>query len=351
MKLLMCKTNAPACENAYEVCLFLWDDLAAALTLEEEGCCANWMPSRETVSESGNKKTLLRLGLLAHFYRYLCRNLSLNTPHHVTKLCRVRGEARLFCMGSAPPSQICSEKGVSKSIPIKHWRIKWHALSFVKRKRSYHNKLIKAFQTVKQVGYMGLAKSDQELKLSCYFRLAMAYTTDSPLELVAAYMPWLKSAVELINREDFAELSKCDESVLTELYAVLNCHMNWIRPAHEQVLLVPGHPCGKPLFGEGDLRCVRCLKNQTFRSSEVRGNPKNIDVEFDIDKMTFASSCCGVSVIYVPLCTKAVNTLTFTDMKQVYTTCPSCKRAVFSEVLVDYTTLISRCVCHMDKIF
>lgn len=352
VKLLMCKTNAPGCENAYKLCLSLWDTLSAALTSEEEGCCVNWMPSREAVSEREDKKPLLRLGLMAHFYRYLSRNLGFNTPQHVTQLRRVREVGRLLCLGSAPPSQSSSKRGMSsKSRASKHWGIKWHALSFVKRKLSYHNRLMKAFQTVKQVGYVGLAKSDLESKLSCYFRLVMTYTTDSPLELAGAYMPWLKPAVELINREDFAELSKCDEHVLTALYAVLNCHMNWIRPACEQVLLVPGQPMGKPLIGEGDLRCVRCLKNQTFRSSEVRGNPKNIDVEFDIDRMTFASSCCGVSVIYVPLCTNSVNTLTFTDMKQVYTTCPSCKRAVFSELLVDYTTLISRCVCHMGKSF
>ena len=349
VKLLVCKTNVPGCERAYEVCLSLWNDLAAALFTEEERCCANWRQSWDAASVSEGKRPMLRLGLMAHFYRFLCRNMGLNTPHHVTQLGRVREAARLLYMGPAPQSRSNSKKVMSKSIASKNWRVKWNRLSFVTHKQSYHNKLIKAFQIVKRVGYIGLAKSDLELKLGCYFRLAMTYTTDSPLELAAACMPWLKSAVELINREDFVGLSKCDDGVLTELYAVLNCHLNWIRPAHEQILLVPGQPCGEPLVGEGDLRCVRCLKNQTFRSSEVRGNPKNIDVEFNIDKMTFASSCCGVSVIYVPLCTKEVNTLTFTDMKQVYTTCPSCKRAVFSEVLVDYKTLISRCVCYMDN--
>ena len=45
---------------------------------------------------------------------------------------------------------------------------------------------------------------------------------------------------------------------------------------------------------------------------------------------------------------KTINTMTFTDMKQVYTTCPSCKRAVFSEQLVDYATPVSRCVCLLE---
>ena len=345
----MCKTNATGCGSAYEVCLAFWNNLAEALSPEESGCRPNWTPSVEALSESEVKAPLLRLGLMAHFYRYLCRNLGLNTAHHMIQLNKVRGQAQLLCTGPAPAGQSRSNAGGSgKAVASKPLRIKWHALSFAKCKQSYHNRLITAFHTVKRVGYMGMAKSDTDLKLGCYFRLAMAYTTDSPLELAAACMPWLKTAVQLINRENFTELSKCEEGVLTQLYAVLNCHLNWIRAAQDQVLLVPGQPCGEPLFGEGDLRCARCLKNQTFRSSEVRGNPKNIDVEFDIDRMAFTSSCCGAGVIYVPLCTDTVNTMTFTDMKQVYTTCPSCKRAVFSEQLVDYATPVSRCVCLLE---
>lgn len=128
------------------------------------------------------------------------------------------------------------------------------------------------------------------------------------------------------------------------LYAVLNCHINWIDHNHKQILLMPGQPSARTPNRDGDLRCSRCLKNQTFHSSEVKGNPRNIDVEFDFEQMRFGSSCCAAPMINVPLSTETVNTCTFTEMKQMYTSCMRCKQPIFSELLVDMETLYSRCV-------
>lgn len=78
----------------------------------------------------------------------------------------------------------------------------------------------------------------------------------------------------------------------------------------------------------------------------MKGNPKNIDVEFDFERMRFVSSCCAAPMVNVPLSTPEVNTCTFTDLKQMYTACPVCKQPIFSEVLVDPETLYTRCaVC------
>ncbi|KAK2825789.1 hypothetical protein Q5P01_020003 [Channa striata] len=136
---------------------------------------------------------------------------------------------------------------------------------------------------------------NSEWALGCYYRLASAYTCERPLEMA------------IVSLEQFHKLGS----------------------------LSPERPGPLAPNLEGDLRCLRCLKNQTFRSSEVKGNPKNIDVEFDFERMRFVLSCCAAPMVNVPLSTAEVNTCTFTDLKQMYTACPVCKQPIFSEVLVD----------------
>ena len=226
--------------------------------------------------------------------------------------------------------------------------IRWSRFSFTTRKKSYYAKLIRAFQVVKTVGYPMLTLNS-EWGLSCYYKLALAYTTDQPLEMAAACLPELREAVDIIHSEHYQKLSKLKRECQMLLYAVLNCHINWVDHNHKKILLVPGQPSAQPPCEEGDLRCSRCLKNQTFHSSEVKGNPRNIDVEFDFEQMKFGSSCCAAPTISVPLSTGSVNTCTFTDMKQMYTSCMKCKQPIFSEVLVDMETLQARCVMCTSK--
>lgn len=221
--------------------------------------------------------------------------------------------------------------------------IKWTKLSFSVKRKSYQAKLIRAFQVVKSVGHPMLTLNS-EWGLSCYYKLAVSYTTDQPLEMAAACLPELRQAVDIIHSEHFQKLRELPLGSQMLLYAVLNCHINWVDHNHKQILLIPGQPSSRAPNQDGDLRCSRCLKNQTFHSSEVKGNPRNIDVEFDFEQMRFGSSCCAAPMINVPLSTNLVNTCTFTEMKQMYTSCMTCKQPIFSEVLVDMETLYSRCV-------
>ena len=228
--------------------------------------------------------------------------------------------------------------------------IKWTKVCFSVKRKSYQAKLIRAFQVVKSVGHPMLTLNS-EWGLSCYYKLAVSYTTDQPLEMAAACLPELRQAVDIIHSEQFQKLRELPLGCQMLLYAVLNCHINWVDHNHKQILLIPGQPSSRAPNQDGDLRCSRCLKNQTFHSSEVKGNPRNIDVEFDFEQMRFGSSCCAAPMINVPLSTNDVNTCTFTEMKQMYTSCMTCKQPIFSEVLVDMETLYSRCVvCTPDPI-
>lgn len=222
--------------------------------------------------------------------------------------------------------------------------VKWSKLAYTAKRKSYHTKLINAFQAVKTLGHPTLTLAS-EWELSAYYKLALAYTTDNPLETAAACIPGLRDYIKPFHSEQFRQLRQAPAEAQKLLYAVLNCNINWIDHNHKQLLLVPGEPNPSvPPIVEGDLRCSRCLKNQTFHSSEVKGNPRNIDVEFDFECMTFSSSCCAAPVFNVPLSTTDVNTCTYTEMKQMYTACPNCTQPIFSEVLVDVETLRVQCV-------
>lgn len=468
VKMLMAKTNLSECEDAYKLCSDLWDDLSLVLIGSQDFKVT--FPNKEQLSRMEGREVMIRLAVLADFYRYQKEDLGLNEEESTEKLHTLRATAvdfltnRLdiqpepkrqsmtiltdqhcykdqqltyqptaraythdldgplkynkdhalqtqdFVVGpfnslhktsiaitsqsndtlttlsrnltskdnKRKPKSIPFESSTCKTElgkegcnkPVKNvdvhkvinrkrkkvhsdsvgGSIRWQKLSFSMRKKSYDAKLIKAFQVVKTIGHPMLTLNS-EWSLSCYYNLAVAYTTDQPLEMAAACLPELRQAVDIIHSEHFHKLRELKPECQMLLYAVLNCYINWVDHNHKQILLVPGEPSPQQPKDEGDLRCSRCLKNQTFRSSEVNGNPKNIDVEFDFEQLKFGSSCCAATMINVPLSTRDVNTCTFTDLKQMYTSCMKCSQPIFSEVLVDVETLFSRCtVCMANSV-
>lgn len=469
VKMLTSKTRIADYREAYEFCVDLWDELSLAL-FESQGSSLV-APSRDELGQMQGSGAMIRLALLADFYRYLEEDLALSGEESSKKLCAIRAEAfkiltarrlnvrpalnemTIISMpagvtnptltvrpsepmgGYATSAQIpntdpclsaheaavaitsqsygaatkgprelsakepcekrqskckskresraaCSsakrkktsvketeeteeteendenggpEKRRSQSAAGPYVRyggedcVRWSKFCFSARRKSYYTKLVKAFHVVKTIGYPMLTLNS-EWGLSCYYKLAVAYTTDQPLEMASACLPELRRAVDIIHSEHFQKLRELKPECQMLLYAVLNCHINWVDHNHKQILLMHGQPSAPSHHRiEGDLRCSRCLKNQTFRSSEVKGNPRNIDVEFDFEQMKFGSSCCAAPMINVPLSTRDINTCTFTEMKQMYTSCVKCKQPIFSEVLVDMETLYSRCVACTSK--
>lgn len=373
----------------------LWDELSSAL-VESQGS-GHALPSGDDLKTRGGG-AMVRLALLADFYRYLVEDLELNREELAEKLFAVRAKASEILASegagvrpvpsdhssneSDSPASVARPRGGSapklgprgarvhgsakrRKVRIEETtkdndengspekrpryrgedRVRWSKLCFSTLGKSYYTKLVKAFHVVKNTGYPMLTLGS-EWGLSCYYKLAVAYTTDQPLELSAGCLPELRRAVDIIHSEHFQKLRELKPECQVLLYAVLNCHINWVDRNHKQILLVPGQPSASSSSApvELDLRCSQCLKNQTFRSSEVKGNPRNIDVEFDFEQMKFGSSCCAAPMIHVPLSTRDVNTCTFTEMKQMYTCCVKCKQPIFSEVLVDMETLYLRCV-------
>lgn len=53
---------------------------------------------------------------------------------------------------------------------------------------------------VKTVGYP-MITLNSEWGLSCYYKLAVAYTTDRPLEMAAVCLPELRPAVDIVHSE------------------------------------------------------------------------------------------------------------------------------------------------------
>lgn len=391
----MCKTKVSFDPGTRALCLELWKDhLSESLLSSPSTRSAVALASSDSVNATEDWTVLLRLALLADFYRYQQEDLNLNEEESAEKLRMVRNAAlnvlklikardeRSDDKAAAPdefenidesametyldPRSNAKARGrstlrkvASKQRGIKRCArtrvrgssltldiedsVRWHTLAFSTRRKTYFTKLVRAFQVVKNVGHP-MITLHSEWSLSCYYKLAVAYTTDSPLEMAAACIPELQPAVALINAEQFHELKKMSPTVQMLLYGILNCHINWVYHNHKQILLVPGQPSALRPKAEGDLRCSRCLKNQTFHSSEVKGNPRNIDVEFDFERMKFGSSCCSAHMVNVPLSTTTVNTCTFTELKQMYTACMKCNNPIFSEILVDMDTLYSRCV-------
>lgn len=378
-------------DEAYNLCLFLWTELSATLNGSDAV-----VPNRteELVTMRGHE-TVVRLALLADFYKFQEKTLEFNASESAARVSELRAVA-FKLLSAEGPCLITSDNGPvperqnpaepaaiiprseaksrgcevtarklgaepkpskKKGLACRQSRkreiaVKWSRLAFSVVRKSYHSKLVRAFQMVKAVGHP-LLTLNSGWELSCYFKLAVCYTTDSPLELAASCIPELRDVLTVIHSEQFHVLRTLSPKVQMFLYGVLNCHINWVDHNHKQILVVPRSTDSSRLPAEigGDLRCSRCLKNQTFHSSEVKGNPRNIDVEFDLESMSFGSSCCSAAMINVPLSTETANTCTFTEMKQMYTACPKCAQPIFSEVLVDIEMLYTRCVtCCNDRI-
>lgn len=413
VKMITSKTKLCNLSRAHELCLCLWNQLSSALVADRQYS----LPGRRELQLLQGYQVILRLALLADFYRYQSEVLIFNKEESETRLDVIRSEGLKFfaargvtlkdkvCVAVSrkssdrPQSPVTDVSQGHKGSPVSKGRkavgcttsihrpsdlaysyltnakldcasdtqslcrsthrklasegvygdtlrdsdeVKWSRFSFSSKRHSYYAKLIKVFQLVKATGHPMLT-INSEWGLSCYYKLSTAYTTDCPLELAAGCLPQLRESMSIIQNAKYHQLSHLQPDLQMLLYAVLNSYINWVDHNHKQITLVPGHPVEGVIPKEGDLRCSRCLKNQTFHSSEVKGNPRNIDVEFDFESMKFGSSCCAAPMINVPLSTKDVNTCTFTEMKQMYTACDRCKQVIFSEVLVDVDTLQSRC--------
>lgn len=350
MKCLTTKTRVSVSGDTKQLCLSAWDSLSRALSDRTEQ-----LPDESVVCLMPGGESLLRLALLADFYSYQKQVLCFDIDHADHKLAMVTREALRFLASrrrsATPPTPRRSEgsevPGSRKKVSepdTSESEIKWSQLAYTAKRKSYRTKLINAFQAVKALGYPALTLAS-EWDLSCYYKLALAYTTNNPLETAAGCIPSLHEFIDFFHSEQFRKFRQASPEAQRLLYAVLNCHINWIDHNHKQILFVPRAP--DPLVSpivEGDLRCSRCLKNQTFHSAEVKGNPRNIDVEFDFESMTFGSACCAAPMFNVPLSTQDVNTCTYTEMKQMYTACPKCTQPIFSEVLVNADTLLSQCV-------
>lgn len=363
----MSKGRPRDCHDGYRLCLDLWSDVLT-VPFSEVGYAIPDPSSLEWSYKTTDREALLRLALLADFYKYQRDVLCFNREHATNKLKRLRLEFLSITARVDPTLQTDPAGGVEAlptderpaagdaiTLPKSCKRgshlnaerdLKWSQLSATLPRRSYHTKMIRTFQQVKSAGHP-LLTINSSWDLSAYFSLATAYTTDSPLELAAACFPELRQTLLFIHAEQYNRLRTLAPKTQMLLYGVLNCHINWVAHNHMQIVVLPRQtepPASFIAKPEGDLRCSRCLKNQTFHSSEVRGNPRNIDVEFDLDTMSFRSSCCSATVVNVPLRTPATNTCTYTEMKQMYTSCPKCAQTIFSEVLVDTQTLYARCV-------
>lgn len=373
LKCLSAKSRVSIGEETKHLCSTVWRTLSSAL-VERTGHL--FLSDETAVLRMPCGESLLRLAVLADFYSFQKEVLQYNEDQAEHKLRLVTCEALNFLgrrghLGTPPtnfrrsdptgcgPSSIvdlaveyratCTRKKPVAEPDGLHKNgsedlVKWSKLAYTATRKSYRTKLINAFQAVKTLGHPALTLTS-EWELSCYYKLALAYTTDTPLETAAGCIPELRKFIKPFHLEQFRQLRQLPPNSHRLLYAVLNCHINWIDHNHKQILLVPGEP--NPLLSprvEGDLRCSRCLKNQTFHSSEVKGNPRNIDVEFDFEGMTFGSSCCASPMFNVPLSTRDVNTCTYTEMKQMYVACPKCTQPIFSEVLVDVEALRSQCV-------
>lgn len=394
VKCLSAKSNVPLADEVKTVCLSLWRTLSRSLV---ECTGESSLSDESAVVQLAGYEGVLRLALLADFYSFQKQVLYFDQEQAEHKLGLVTVEALKFLAsrgwcGTPPPGlhrpppieqperaagntapRANATKGhrdaqdisfrtaepVYRGADYRDRRtnelhedrgheeaslIKWSKLVYSATRKSYHTKLINAFQVVKTLGHPTLTLAS-EWELSCYYKLALAYTTDTPLETAAGCIPKLRESVEAFHLERFQRLRQLPPESQMLLYAVLNCHINWVDHNHKQILLIPGAPTPsvQPRV-EGDLRCSKCLKNQTFHSSEVKGNPRNIDVEYDFECMSFGSSCCAAPMFNVPLSTRDVNTCTFTEMKQMYIACPKCTQPIFSEVLVDIETLYPQCV-------
>ncbi|KAE8280243.1 hypothetical protein D5F01_LYC20797 [Larimichthys crocea] len=90
VKMLTSKTGIADYREAYEFCVDLWDELSLALC-ESQGSSLV-PPSRDELCQMQGSGAMIRLALLADFYRYLKEDLALNEEESSKKLCAIRAE-------------------------------------------------------------------------------------------------------------------------------------------------------------------------------------------------------------------------------------------------------------------
>ncbi|KAJ7984133.1 hypothetical protein DPEC_G00364170 [Dallia pectoralis] len=88
--MLTSKTMTSGCTNAYTFCLEQWDELSLALIKSQDSRFA--LPGREELSHMQEHKVLIRLALMADFYRYQKEDLCVNKEESTEKLHAIRGE-------------------------------------------------------------------------------------------------------------------------------------------------------------------------------------------------------------------------------------------------------------------
>lgn len=253
IKLLSTKAKIGNCREANNLCLTLWRTLSSSL-IECSG--VSFLSDKSTVLQlADHKNIVLRLALLADFYIFQKDVLGFDRDQAGHKLSLIRSETLKFLENHTtppspvgrPPAPVCrgrptevrifsSTKSHLRQIWARQPRarrksrdsrggrdkrhrsgnpgtrpflqeshnghetdlVKWSRLTYSARHKSYHTKLINAFQVVKTVGHPTVMLGS-EWDLSCYYKLALAYTTDTPLETAAGCIPKLRDTIEIFT--------------------------------------------------------------------------------------------------------------------------------------------------------
>lgn len=225
MKCLTTKTRVSVSGDTKQLCLSSWDSLSRALIDRTEQ-----LPDESVLCLMPGGESLLRLALLADFYSYQKQVLCLDIDHADHKLRLVTCEALKFLASrrrsATPPTDPRRSEGSGvypdagsrentarlKSVPepdTGESEIKWSQLAYTAKRKSYRTKLINAFQVVKTLGHPALTLAS-EWDLSCYYKLALAYTTDTPLETAAGCIPSLREFVNFFHSEQFRKFRQAD---------------------------------------------------------------------------------------------------------------------------------------------
>lgn len=208
------------------------------------------------------------------------------------------------------------------------------------KRKSYEYKIKRAFQATKRLGQETAYSSLDENLLNKIFATR---TCDDPLALIQAVYPRLKPAVQLIREEKFKQLEAQPRDVHRNIYAFLNCYINWVKYNLDQFVIAPYAQIHRAGYAEHgyDLRCSKCFKCQTFRSANRKGNPKNVEVMFSTDTLRFISFCCNSTMEVVPLSTVKTTYVIYTNLKQMYGRCIHCGKIVFLETLCSLESAIN----------
>ncbi|KAE8277175.1 hypothetical protein D5F01_LYC25006 [Larimichthys crocea] len=118
VKMLTSKTRITGYREAYEFCVDLWDELSLAL-FESQGSSLV-APSRDELAQIQGSGAVIRLALLADFYRYLKEDLALNGEESSKKLCAIRSETFKILTASRPDVRPVFHEMTVISVPAAH---------------------------------------------------------------------------------------------------------------------------------------------------------------------------------------------------------------------------------------